>query len=219
MFSVRRALASRAFAGCILAGCAFLVQAVELKVPPVALAQVRRIYVDMLAGGAVGEQMRDILIASIQATGMFAVTDNPDRADAILRGSTDEAVFTDEHHATDSLGFHVSDGKGSSSRAIMGAAVSNQSNMSAGITDSQTNISKERRHEARASVRLINADGDIVWSAMMESGGGKFRGALADVGDKLARRLADDSKRQRELSAIAARVPGTPPPQGPPPRQ
>ncbi len=175
-----------------------LLPAVELTGPPAGLLQVRRIYVDLLSGGEVGEQMRDMLIAAIQNTGLFAVTDNPERADAVLKGSTDEQMFTDEHHTTDSLGFHVSDGNGSSSRAILGAATSNQSNRSAGLTQNETSIIKERRQDARASVRMINSDGDIIWTATMESGGGKFRGAMADVADKVARKLSEDTKRLRE---------------------
>ncbi len=178
---------------------------VELQVNAAGLAHVRRIYVDLLSGGETGEQMRDMLIASIQNSGLFVVTDNPERADAVLKGSSDEAVFTDEHHTSDSLGFHVSDGSGSSSRAILGASVSNQSNRSAGITQSDMSIMKERKQDARASVRLINADGDILWATVMESGGGKYRGAMADVAEKVARRLADDTKRVRaELQAAAS---------------
>ena len=181
-----------------------LLPAVELTGPPAGLLQVRRSYVDLLSGGEVGEQMRDMLIAAIQNTGLFAVTDNPERADAVLKGSTDEQVFTDEHHTTDSLGFHVSDGNGSSSRAILGAATSNQSNRSAGLTQNETSIIKERRQDARASVRMINSDGDIIWAAMMESGGGKFRGAMVDVAEKIARKLTEDTKRLRETAAAVS---------------
>ena len=110
-------------AGVFLAGTAPL-PAVELTGPPAGLLQVRRIYVDLLSGGEVGEQMRDMLIAAIQNTGLFAVTDNPERADAVLKGSTDEQVFTDEHHTTDSLGFHVSDGNGSTLWAFPDISVS-----------------------------------------------------------------------------------------------
>jgi len=176
--------------------------AVEIQPQPQPLARVRRIYVDQLAGGDIGEQMRDMLIAAVQGTGLFGVTDNPERADAVLKGSSDDQIFTDEHHTSDSLGLHVSDGSGSSSRAILGASTSSQRSMSAGITQNESSNIKERRHEAHASVRLINADGDIVWSATTESSGGKYRGAMADVADKIARRLADDTRRVRaEASA------------------
>jgi hypothetical protein len=46
-----------------------------------------------------------------------------------------------------------------------------------------------RRHEASLSVRIVNADGDVLWTATAESRGGKFRSAGADVAEKLAKAL------------------------------
>jgi hypothetical protein len=53
----------------------------------------------------------------------------------------------------------------------------------------------ERKHEAAAAVRLVNRDGDVVWSATKESLGAKFRGASADVADKITRQLLEDLQR------------------------
>ena len=66
-----------------------------------------------------------------------------------------------------------------------------------GITDSESARSKERKHETSASIRLVNSDGDVLWSTTQESAGGKFRGAMADVADKISRQLADDTKKAR----------------------
>ena len=49
-----------------------------------------------------------------------------------------------------------------------------------------------RKHEAIATVRLVNKDGDVIWSTIQESNGAKFRGASADVADKIARQLTID---------------------------
>ena len=57
-----------------------------------------------------------------------------------------------------------------------------------------TNI-KERRHEAMATVRLVNKDGDVIWSTTQESTGARFRGASADVADKITRQLLADYDR------------------------
>jgi hypothetical protein len=57
----------------------------------------------------------------------------------------------------------------------------------------------ERRHEASAAVRLVNKDGDVIWSATEESTGGKFRGASAEVADKITGKLADDYSRARKM--------------------
>jgi len=46
-------------------------------------------------------------------------------------------------------------------------------------------------------VRLVNLDGDVIWSTTQESNGAKFRGAMADVADKIARKLIDETKKAR----------------------
>jgi hypothetical protein len=51
------------------------------------LLTVRRVYVDRLTGGETAAQMRDILIGSMAAARLFVVTENQERADAVLRGA------------------------------------------------------------------------------------------------------------------------------------
>jgi hypothetical protein len=43
-----------------------------------------------------------------------------------------------------------------------------------------------------ATVRLVNKDGDVIWSTTQESTGAKFRGASADVAEKITRQLVAD---------------------------
>jgi len=69
----------------------------------------------------------------------------------------------------------------------------------AGGTKSSRSV--ERKHEASAAVRLVNRDGDVIWSATKESLGGKFHGASADVADKIAKQLAQDIARARSASS------------------
>ena len=38
--------------------------------------------------------------------------------------------------------------------------------------------------QAVAAVRLVNKDGDVIWSTTQESQGGKFRRASTDVADR-----------------------------------
>jgi len=171
---------------------------VELHPPAEAsLARVRRIYVDQLGGGVVSDQMRDMIIAALQNSGLFTITENPDRADAVLKGSADEKVFNEEHHTSDSIGVHASEHSGSSSHVTFGAGSSSEQGVSAGVTQNESSQIRERKHEAAASVRLVSADGDVIWSTTQESNGAKFRGALADVADRVARRLAEETKKAR----------------------
>ena len=170
---------------------------IELHPPPeVSLAKIRRIYVDQLGGGAGSDQMRDMLITALQNTGLFVMTENPERADATLKGSSELQIFTVNHNTTDSIGLHASGGSGSSSHAALGGS-SSQQTTSAGVTQSETSHIQERRSEVAASVRLVDTAGDVIWSTTQESNGAKYRGSLADVADKVSRRLIEETKKAR----------------------
>ena len=41
-------------------------------------------------------------------------------------------------------------------------------------------------------MRLVNKDGDVIWSTTQESNGGKFKGASADVAEKITKQLVAD---------------------------
>ena len=157
------------------------------------LLKIKRIHVDRLNGGDTASQMRDLLIAALQATKLFVLTENPDRADAILRGSAEDLVFTDTFQSSDSLSARASVG---SSRGSRSGVVTPPVGVSVGQNES-TRIA-ERKHEALATVRLVNKDGDIVWSTTQESMGAKFRGASADVADKVTRQLLSDIDRLKK---------------------
>jgi hypothetical protein len=163
---------------------------------PADLAHVKKIYVDQLGGGHTSDQMRDMIIAALQNSKMFAITENQERADAVLRGSADDKVYTDDHQSSDSIGLHTNASSSESGRAYSeGSSASRATGI--GITDSESQRSKERKHETSASIRLVNTDGDVLWSTTQESAGGKFRGAMADVADKISRQLVEDTKKAR----------------------
>jgi len=196
---VNRPRAGGALVWLALAGAA---AAVEPGPFPVDLAHVKRIFVEPLTGGQATDQMRDMLIAAIQSSKLFLITENQNRADAILRGSSDDKVFTQEHSTSESVGLHTSTGSGTSSKNDMGGGVSSHSELGAGVTDNESSHIQERRHEASASIRLVDTDGDVIWSTTQESAGGKFRGAMADVADKVARQLSDDARKARSAHSL-----------------
>ena len=47
-------------------------------------------------------------------------------------------------------------------------------------------------------MRLVNKDGDVLCSTTQESNDAKFRGATADVADKIMRQLIADFERLRK---------------------
>jgi hypothetical protein len=179
----------------LLLACVWSAAGIE-PAPP-SLARVKRIYIEALGGGSESNQMRDMIITALQNSKLFLITDNSDRADATLRGSADDKIFDDEHSTSDSIGLHATSGGGSSSTSMYGTGSSSHQNSGAGITDSESSHIKERRHEASASIRLVDMNGDVIWSTTQESAGGKFRGAMADVADKIARQLTDDTRKAR----------------------
>lgn len=174
--------------------------AVESRPTEAALADVKRVYVDQLGGGKTSDQFRDMLISAIQSTGLFVLTENPEHADATLRGSGDDLIFTEEHNLNDSIGVHANAGSGSSSRSL-NSGVSSNATTGIGVTDSENSKIQERHHEATGSVRLVSKDGDVIWSTTQESNGGKFRSAMADVADKIVRQLTEETKKMRDLAA------------------
>lgn len=160
------------------------------------LGDVKRIFVDRLTGGESAAQIRDLIIASLQATKLFVITENQDRADTFLRGAAEDLVFTDQFSTSDGVSGNANIGFGgstkSSSRKYLGASVS----------DHEASNIKERKHEALATVRLVNKDGDVIWSTTQESTGGKFRGASADVADKIAKQLQLDFEKANKVKGL-----------------
>ena len=164
------------------------------------LLTVRRIHVEKMGGGEPAQHVRDMLISSLQRSGVFLLTENPERADAILRGSAEDLVFTDTFQSSESLNARVSAGLPTGTSGTK----SNRSYLSAGVGESESTRIAERKHEAAAAVRLVNREGDVIWSTTQESLGAKFRGASADVADKITRQLVEDFKRARQDRGLAS---------------
>ena len=154
------------------------------------LLSVHRIYVDRLTGGDTAAQMRDILISSLAASKLFVVTEKEERADAVLRGAAEDLVFTETHQSSDGINAHMnlSNRTGAGNYGKGSAA-------GLGIGDNESDHSAERRHEALAAVRLVNKDGDVIWSTTQESLGARFHGASADVAEKITSQLKEDFDR------------------------
>lgn len=157
------------------------------------LLSVKRIYVDRLTGGETAAQMRDLIIASLHGAKLYILTENQERADAVLRGAAEDLIYTDQFASSDSVDLRTGVGTGNRSTRTANGARS----LSVGVGDKESMDIKERRHEALATVRLVNKDGDVIWSTTQESDGAKFRGASADVADKIARQLTADVERER----------------------
>ncbi len=166
------------------------------------LLDVKRIYVAQLTGGVQADAMRDLIIASIDSTKLFILTDNEERADAILKGAGDDHTFTDTFDSDGGVTARQNGGKASSGSTTANRAGGIYGGLSIG--DNEGHHIKERKHEAYATVRLCNKDGDVLWSTTQESLGAKFHGASADVAAKLARQLTFDVERVRKTDGVPA---------------
>lgn len=158
------------------------------------LLDIKRVYVAPLTGGKEAAALRDLIIAGLDSTKLFILTENPDRADAVLKGAADDQTFTDSFDSGESVNARETLGKyGSGS----GSTRSGGGYGAVGMGENDIHRIKERKHEAYATVRLCNKDGDVLWSTTQESLGAKFRGASADVAAKIAHQLTVDYDRER----------------------
>jgi hypothetical protein len=169
------------------------------------LLTIKRVYVDRLTGGETAAQMHDLIISSLQSAKLFVLTENQERADVILRGAAEDLIFTDAFSSSDGVNMRAG-ASGSSANSSgsrfngAGGSVSDRTSraLSLGIGENESQSSKERRHEALATVRLVNKEGDVIWSTTQESNGAKFRGASADVADKIMKQLVADYERLKK---------------------
>jgi len=168
------------------------------------LLTVRRVYVDRFSGGETAAQMRDMIINGLQSSKLFVITEKQEKADAILRGSGEDLVFNETHSSSDNVNAHSSMNTSQTDEdtALRGGTRSYErtgkgTGMGAGEGESSRSV--ERKHEANAAVRLVNKDGDVIWSTTQESMGARFRGASADVADKITKRLTEDYERAQKL--------------------
>jgi len=165
------------------------------------LLQVRRIYVDKLGGGETAQHLRDMIIGSLQRSGEFIITENEQRADAFLRGSAEDLIFTDTHQSSEGVNARASFSSGTERQSS--TQYNRGPSASVGVGETESSRIAERKHEANAAVRLVGKDGDVIWSTTQESLGGKFKGASADVADKIVKQLLQDlSRAKRSLPPV-----------------
>ena len=122
-------------------------------------------------------------------------------ADAILRGAAEDLIYTDTFNSSDGVNMGLRGSGGTGNYSGTGAnRVGQTARSAAGVTlgERENSEIKERKHEAFATVRLVNKDGDVIWSTTQESNGAKFRGASADVADKITKQLTADYDRARQ---------------------
>ena len=160
----------------------------------------RRVYVDRLSGGDTAAQIRDMVIAALQRTRLFIVTEDETRADAYLRGSAEDLVFTETRASREGLQVRAGGRVRSQDRSE-----SDSVGATLGVGETDDRYARERKHEAIATLRLVSRDGDVLWSTTQESLGAKYKGSSADVAEKIAKELTAAYARARKVSPTEPR--------------
>jgi len=131
------------------------------------LAQVKRVCVQDFGEGALGVQVREMVIARLFESKRFSLTENCEKTEFVLKGSVSEkGEFTQ--------------------RAEQEAA--------AGIGGERL-YSSDQKKQATVTLRLVDKDGEILWAASLESTGGKTKGAIGDAAERAVRKFLRDLER------------------------
>src|ERR1700730_9278705 len=141
---------------------------------PVSLLKVKRIFVDSFGDDAISKELQSMIVSALVATNQFKVTENRERADAILKGVAIEKTSQELHAYSE--GTAVASGHGA-----------------AAIKDSSANT--ETVQDAKVAVRLVDPNGDVIWTSTQESKGAKYKGSSADAADKCVKQLLRDIDR------------------------
>jgi curli biogenesis system outer membrane secretion channel CsgG len=175
-----------------------------------ALLSVKRIYVDSFGDDVISKELQSMIVSSLVATKRFTVTENREHSDAVLKGVALEKTSQELHAYGESTS--VGAASGGSHGQLNGSVVNGTGSIS-GSSDggfiarhmgtSDSSVNTETINEARVAVRLVNPEGDVIWTSTQESKGAKYKGASADVADRCVKQLLRDAERQELLSAPA----------------
>ncbi len=148
------------------------------------LLKVKRIYVESFGDDPVSKEMQSLIVSALVASRRFVVTENRERADAVLKGVAVERASQEVHAFGDST-------------VARNTAISDSS------------VNTEMVDRAHVAIRLVNPDGDVIWTATQESKGAKYKGASADAADMCVKQLLRDVAKA-EAAASAAATPTAP---------
>jgi hypothetical protein len=168
------------------------------------LLSVTRIYVDEFGNDPTAKQIQAMVVNSISESKKFIITENKEKADAILKGTALEKTSQEFHSLNDSAG--VASSHGGHHGSINGSFTNGNGSISghsdgyhvgSAVAADDSTASTETIDDARVAVRLVASDGDVIWSTTQESHGAKYKGASADVADKVTKGLLSDLEKLR----------------------
>ncbi|HEV2426421.1 MAG TPA: PEGA domain-containing protein [Terriglobia bacterium] len=187
------------------------------------LLKVKRVYVDSFGDDAISKQLQSMVVNALNESKRFVVTENKDKADAILKGNALERTSQELHAIGE--GTSVAGAAGSEHGSISGSVSGDTGSISGShsggfiahaLGESDSQASTETINDARLAVRLVVSNGDVVWTSTQESTGAKYKGASADVADKVVKQLVRDmdrmARQQTQAPADALKPQSSPAP-------
>jgi curli biogenesis system outer membrane secretion channel CsgG len=166
------------------------------------LLKVNRIFVDSFGDDAISREMQSMVVSALVASKRFKVTENREKAAAILKGVALEKTSQELHAYGE--GTAVGGASGGYSGHLSGSAVNGTGSVSGNsrggfiarhMATEDSSVNTETIDHARVSVRLVNADGDVIWTTSQERKGAKYKGASADAADMCIKQLLNDIER------------------------
>ena len=183
---------------------------------PTALLKVKRIYVESFGDDVISRELQSMIVSSLVATKRFKVTENRERADAILKGVALEKTSQELHAYGESTA--VGGASGGSHGDVSGSVVNGTGTISGSssggfvahhMRTSDSSVNTETITEARVAIRLVNPDGDVIWTSTQESKGAKYKGSSADIADKCVKQLLRDVEKLEGAGPAATPSPGS----------
>ncbi|HEV2349444.1 MAG TPA: hypothetical protein VG028_06310 [Terriglobia bacterium] len=163
------------------------------------LQKVKRIFVETFGDDNAAKQLQAMVINALSESKRFIVTENKEKADAVLKGSALEKTSQELHAIGEGTAVAVAAGGsgGSISGNLSNGTGSISGSHSGGfgaksLASEDSQASTETINDARLAVRLVDKDGDIIWTTTQESKGAKYKGSSADVADKIVKQLLRD---------------------------
>lgn len=155
-----------------------------------ALSKVQRICVDKLGGAEpLAGAVREMAFAALFAAKRFTVVEKCEKAEATLKGAVIDSAERRERAESEGISFGGIAGGASASGGVIAGAT--------GGTGESLASSETRRH-ATVALRLVDADGTVIWAVTQDSGGGKNKAAPSDAIDRAIRQLIRDASRPAE---------------------
>jgi len=179
---------------------------------PTALIKVKRIYVESFGDDIISKELQSMIVSSLVATKRFKVTENRERADAILKGVALEKTSQELHAYGEATSVGGASGGGHSEISGGGGTISGSSSggfVARHMGTSDSSVNTETINEARVAIRLVNPEGDVIWTSTQESKGAKYKGASADVADKCIKQLVRDVEKLEGADPPGATVPAS----------